>query len=58
MKQYFYLKQMFCICFPSTHVFVWVAYSFSSTNYLGVPNSAQWTYNWKFLLIITLCEFK
>ena len=30
---------------------VWVAYLFSSTNYLGVPNSAQWTYNWKFLFL-------
>ena len=44
----FYLKQLFCIYIPSTHILVWVTYSVSSTNYLGVPNSAQWTYKLKF----------
>ena len=55
-------------------VISWAPYSLSSTNYLGVPNSAQWTYNienlfsftisrfyilkHEFVLIIILCEFK
>ena len=37
----FYLKQLFCIYIPSTHILVWVTYTVSSTNYLGVQNSAQ-----------------
>ena len=37
----FYLKQLFCIYIPSTHILVWVTYLVSSTNYLGVPNSVQ-----------------
>ena len=39
---------------PSTHILVWVTYSVSSTNYLGVPNSAQWTYNWNSLSLHNL----
>ena len=39
----FYLEQLFCYLyiFLLLVFFFWVTYSVSSTNYLGVPNSAQ-----------------
>ena len=45
---FFYLKQLFCIYIPSTHILVWVTYSVSSTNYLGVPKLCTMNLQLKF----------
>ena len=35
-------------------ILVWVTYLVTSTNYLGVPNSAQWPCHWKFIFLHNL----
>ena len=51
MKWYFLSKNNYFVTIFLLLVFLfWVTYSVRSTNYLSVPNSAQWTWNWKFSL--------